>query len=272
MDFYAILETLLQTADPAKKISAFETFYAAYRNHECVKDASHPVCNFKKPSYASFCTIVDPQRVPRRKNLGSVEGKVAMLHAIAHIEYSAIDLALDAAYRFRNLPDAFYDDWLEVANDEIRHFRMIETLLVELGSRYGALSVHDALFEASQRTAHSLLHRMAVVPRYLEAGGLDANPQILNRLEALKRDAMIARIIAALEVILKEEIDHVRKGDRWFGYALTLEGRDHSIYFDIIKHYYPDTLERHRSLNTKARLEAGFTCNELKRLAPQVEC
>ncbi len=272
MNFYASLETLLQTADPIEKISAFETFYEAYRNNECIKDALHPIHNFQNPSYAPFCTIVDPHQVPRRKNLGSVEGKVAMLHAIAHIEYSAIDLALDAAYRFRDLPDAFYDDWLEVAKDEARHFRMIETLLLELGSYYGALSVHDALFEASQRTAHSLLHRMAVIPRYLEAGGLDANPQILNRLEALKGDAMIARIIAALEVILKEEITHVRKGDVWFGYACDIEGRDHSIYFDIIKHYYPDTLDRHRSLNTEARLEAGFTCKELKQLAPNVEC
>jgi uncharacterized ferritin-like protein (DUF455 family) len=272
MNFYATLEQLLEIANPLEKIENFKVFYTAYRKGECVKEVAHPVCIFQKPSYASFCTIVDPQRVPRRKNLATLEGKITMLHAIAHIEYSAIDLALDAAYRFRDLPDAFYDDWLEVADDEIRHFQMIEALLRELGSYYGALEVHEALFEASNRTAHSLLHRMAVVPRYLEAGGLDANPQILRRLETLKEDAMCARMIDALELILQEEIDHVRKGDCWFELACKRENLERSVYFDIIQYYYPDTLERQRNLNTTARLEAGFTCNELERLAHERVC
>ncbi|MBN2894309.1 MAG: ferritin-like domain-containing protein [Campylobacterales bacterium] len=273
MDFFKTLLSIIQSTTPTSKIERFKAFYRLYRDGAfCLSEEAEAAVVFTHPSYAPFCEVVSPQEVPKRRNLQSPQGQIALLHAIAHIEYSAIDLALDAAYRFRGLPAPFYDDWLQVADDEVRHFEMIQALLQRLGSDYGALCVHDALFEASMRTAHSLLHRMAVVPRYLEAGGLDANEQILERLSRLPRDAMLLSIQEALEVILREEIDHVAKGDRWFAYACAQEGRDKACYFEIIDRYYPATFARKRTINTCARLEAGFTCKELNQIASQQVC
>jgi len=113
-------------------------------------------------------------------------------------------LALDGAYRFSDLPKKYYDDWLEVADDEIRHFLLLEKLLNELGAEYGDVEVHNALFEASQRT-QTLLERMAVVPRYLEANGLDATPMILQKIQRMPKNAMLEKITKTLHVILEEE-------------------------------------------------------------------
>ena len=188
-----------------------------------------------------------------------------------HIEYSAIDLALDAAYRFHGLTQKYYDDWLEVADDEIKHFLMLEKLLQELGANYGDIEVHNALFEASQRT-QTLVERMAVVPRYLEANGLDATPMILQKLQKLPKNEMLEKITTALEIILKEEIDHVRKGDIWFAYACEKISQDKSIYFEIIDKYYPQGFLRAKNLNTDARKEAGFSCKELNFMAHKHIC
>lgn len=272
MNFFQTLETILETSAPSKKIDAFQTFYTAYQNSDAVFEKDFTPKEFSTPSYDVICKVVSPQVVPKRKNITTSEGKIILLHAVAHIEYSAIDLALDAAYRFQGLPKDYYDDWLRVADDEIRHFQMLESLLLDLESHYGAVEVHNALFEASQRTAHSFLDRMAVVPRYLEANGLDATPQILKKLERLPQDDILKGIINALQVILEEEVDHVLKGDRWFEYACHKEGVDKSIYFEIIDRYYPQTFEKKRELNRSARLEAGFTCKELETIVSRKVC
>jgi len=272
MNFFKTLETILEISKPSEKIESFNTFYRAYQNNEVVFENDFKPKKFESPSYKNICTIVAPQVVPKRKNITTDEGKITFLHAVAHIEYSAIDLALDAAYRFSNLPKEYYDDWLKVADDEIRHFQMLEKLLIELGSYYGAIEVHNALFEASQRTAHSFLDRMAVVPRYLEANGLDATPLILKKLKRLPQDEVLKSIIEALHVIVHEEIDHVQKGDLWFSYACEKEGVKKDIYFEIIEKYYPRTFEKKRELNTSGRLEAGFTCKELETIASHRVC
>ena len=271
MQFHATLKQILQTAEPAEKIKAFRAFYAAYRRGETTFEDGFAPVTFEKPSYAAFCEIVSPLDVPRRKKPTTAEGQILFLHAIAHIEYSAIDLALDHAYRFAGRPKAFYDDWLGVADDECRHFEMLNALLEELGGRYGDLPVHDGLFEAGQRT-QTLLERMAVVPRYFEANGLDATPQILKKLEPIKGSAMIERIVEALKVILEEEVDHVRKGDRWFAYACEQEGKDKSVYFEIIERFYPGSYPRQKFLNVDARKEAGFSCSELNRISTDEVC
>ncbi len=273
MDFYHTLQGLLLAPTPHEKIERFGTFYEHYRNNtDAVLHSHESPLSFTAPSYASFSHVVPPQQVPRRKNLQSSEGQIALVHAIAHIEYSAIDLALDAAYRFRNLPQRFYDDWLQVADDEIRHFQMLETLLHHLGSYYGDLSVHNALFEAQERTAHSLLHRMAVVPRYLEANGLDATPQIITKLQRLPHCSKLTQIIDTLNVIVAEEVEHVRKGDYWFGYACELAGADKSCYFNIVELYYPNTFQQPRHINIDGRKASGFTCKELKHIAHRHIC
>ncbi|MEJ2499831.1 MAG: ferritin-like domain-containing protein [Campylobacterales bacterium] len=271
MQFHATLKPILQIAEPAEKIRAFRAFYAAYQKGEMRFETDFVPVTFEKPSYAGVCEIVSPLDVPRRKKPTTKEGQILFLHAIAHIEYSAIDLALDHAYRFAGMPKAFYDDWLEVADDECRHFEMLNALLEELGGRYGGLPVHDGLFEAGQRT-QTLLERMAVVPRYFEANGLDATPQILKKLEPIRGSAMIDRIVGALKVILEEEVDHVRKGDRWFAYACEQEGVDKSVYFDIIERFYPGSHPRQKFLNVDARKAAGFSCSELNRISEERVC
>lgn len=266
MELYSTLETLLTIERPDEKIARFKDFYAQYRSQNFHRDLHIPTHVFTTPSYSGFCTVIDPKEVPRRNKLNTPTGQILLLHAIAHIEYSAIDLALDAVYRFRDCGEEFERDWLVVADEEVRHFEMIEGLLQELGSRYGDLPVHDALFEASMRTLN-LLDRMAVVPRYLEANGLDATPQILSKLHPFREDTMITKIIAALHVILNEEIDHVRKGDRWFEHACRQSGVGSDIYFSIIEKYYPQSFPRKISINCEARKTAGFSEPELAKIS-----
>lgn len=266
MELYTTLESILVAKKPDEKIALFRMMYDAYRKGEVTRNSDLPPRVFDEPSYREFCTVTDPKDVPRRTGLNTPRGQTLLLHAIAHIEYSAIDLAVDAVYRFRDLGEAFERDWLEVADDEVRHFGMIEALLRELGSFYGEYPVHDALFEASMRTLE-LTERMAVVPRYLEANGLDATPQILRKLHPLRDDPMVQKIIAALHVILDEEVDHVRKGDRWFEVACSRGGKDPSVYFEIIERYYPQSFPRKIEVNCEARKRAGFDRDELAKIS-----
>lgn len=271
MNFYKEIEAVLIQKSVREKIRLFREFYENYKANR-LSFGEYEVKEFIEPSYSDLCRVVAPQVVPKRKNLTRAEGQIIFLHAVAHIEYSAIDLALDAAYRFHNLPREYYDDWLKVADDEVRHFEMLEKLLIELGASYGDVEVHNALFEASQRTAHSFLDRMAVVPRYLEANGLDATPEILEKLKRLPSTPMLKKIMDALEIIVAEEVDHVKKGDLWFEYACEKEGVSKESYFEIIDRYYPKTFEKRRKLNVEGRLEAGFSCSELKKIVNEEVC
>ncbi len=273
MQFYQELETILQRPTPKEKIEHFQSFYEAYKKEEVdFKETQKPIV-FKKPSYSGFCRVVRPKEVPNRRNLASREGKAFLVHAVAHIEYSAIDLALDICYRFRGMPKEFYDDWLEVADDEVRHFLMLGSILDSLEMKYGDVPVHSSLFESSMNTAHSLLERLAVVPRYLEANGLDATPAILQRLQSLPEDEILHNIKSALHIILQEEVEHVRKGDKWFGYVCKEQGREkEDAYIEIISCYFPQGFERLKSLNKDARLQAGFSCSELKRMTQRDIC
>lgn len=267
MELYATLESILTAPTPNEKIHLFRSFYPYFQAGEITRNPDFRAVVFDAPSYRQFCTVTDPKDVPRRSNLATQKGQTLLLHAIAHIEFSAIDLALDAVYRFRTLGEAFERDWLEVADDEVRHFEMIDALLRELGSYYGEYPVHDALFEASMRTLE-LTERMAVVPRYLEANGLDATPQILRKLHPHRGDAMVRKIMAALEIILTEEVDHVRKGDRWFEAACAMEGKNTSVYFEIIDRHYPHSFPRKIEVNCEARRMAGFHRDELEKISP----
>ncbi|HEY9189620.1 MAG TPA: ferritin-like domain-containing protein [Sulfurovum sp.] len=229
---------------------------------------------FTKPSYASKCHIVDPRELPARKDFESREGLATLVHAIAHIEFSAIDLALDAVYRYPHMPQAYKRDWLEVANDEIRHFKMLERLLNELGYVYGDFPVHCGLFDAAEHTAHNILDRMAIIPRYYEASGLDVSPQIIKKLENKRKNPQVKKLIEALNIIYTEEIDHVLKGDKWFKYLCKRtgkkEGSEEAVYFEILERYH--LLSKHRPhVNVEARKEAGFSCGEILKLGAR-EC
>ncbi|RRS31176.1 MAG: hypothetical protein P794_04380 [Epsilonproteobacteria bacterium (ex Lamellibrachia satsuma)] len=225
---------------------------------------------FNEPSYASKCHIVDPRELPARKDFDSIEGLATLVHAIVHIEYSAIDLALDAVYRFHEMPMEYKIDWLVVAEDEIRHYKMLHELLDSLGYKYGDFPVHCGLFDAAEHTAHSVLDRMAIVPRYYEASGLDVNPQIVKKLDNKRKNPIIKKLIDALDIIYDEEIDHVHKGDKWFKYLCQKEGLKENVYFEILERY--KLLSKHRPhINVNARKEAGFTCSEIKKLGAK-EC
>jgi uncharacterized ferritin-like protein (DUF455 family) len=269
--FFTGLEEILISSKPHDKIKKFQNFYKLFQEDKIDFETTFEQKEFGQPSYDGLCKIIPPQDVPKRKNLTSKDGQINLLHAIAHIEYSAIDLALDGAYRFIGLPREYYADWLHVADDEIRHFLMLEELLHALGASYGDVAVHNALFEASQRT-QTLVERMAVVPRYLEANGLDATPMILTKLKKLPKSVMLENIIKTLEVILEEEIDHVKKGDVWFNYACNQEGVSTDTYFEIIDKYYPQGFLRPKNVNIEARKEAGFSCKELNFMAKKEVC
>ncbi len=265
MDFYGVLEAVILSDDIAlKEQSTLQCLTYCNENEVRAAEGFEPK-HFDTPSYASKCCIVEPRALPARKDFASKEGLATLVHAIAHIEYSAIDLALDAVYRFPFMPMAYKCDWLEVAVDEIRHYKMLNALLETLGYRYGDFPVHCGLFDAAAHTAHSVLERMAVIPRYYEASGLDVNPQIMKKLENKHKIAEVKILLEALEVIYDEEIDHVRKGDRWFKYLCEQEGAGEDIYFTILERY--GLLEKHRPhINVTARKEAGFACDEILKL------
>ena len=272
MNFYKSLEQIISSHNPSEKFELFDTFYTAYREGRVVFEKDFSACSFSEPSYSTFCKVVHPLKVPKRRKLTTDRGKIILLHAIAHIEYTAIDLALDHAYRFQNLEEDYYRDWLEVADDEIRHFNMLNTMLESLGAHYGDLEVHNSLFEAAYRTEGSLVDRMAMVPRYLEANGLDATPAVLERLRNLPSDPILEQIIRALQIILDEEIDHVLKGDRWFAYACEKEGVSPDSFFEIIEKYSPGAFPKRAGVNIEARKAAGFSCSEMKQILSGHEC
>jgi len=238
------------------------------KNEVSIEEDFVPV-TFSQPSYASKCTIVAPRELRTRKDFDTPEGLATLVHSIAHIEFSAIDLALDAVYRYPHMSREYKIDWLEVASDEIRHFKMLNDLLGELGFSYGDFPVHCGLFDAANNTAANILDRMAIVPRYFEASGLDVSPQIIKKLDNKRKIPAIAKLIEILNIIYEEEIDHVLKGDKWFKALCEKEGKDVSVYFEILERY--DLLSKHRPhINVEARKEAGFSCTEIKKLGAKV--
>lgn len=271
MDYFIMLEEVLLAKEPKEKIEKFKLFYEKFLNNELIFDNTHIAVKLTEPSYESFLDIVKPTALPKIKNFNTDEGKKYLLHTILHIEYSAIDLALDAALRFKNKPEQYYIDWLEVADDEIRHFLMLEELLQELGGKYGEFQVHKNLFEAMETTPE-FLRRMAAVPRYLEANGLDQNPKIMEKLKS-NNDPFNRKILKALEIILEEEVDHVTKGDVWYKYACDEENLPYdSTYLEIIEDVFPGSTKRKMDLNFEARKKAGFSCDVLKILSKKQDC
>ncbi len=263
MEYYAECKRALQTPDVETKSAIIDALLAyCNTNTPTPPDGFVPEV-FAEPSYASVCRIVPPRELPQRKDFGTREGLAVLVHAITHIELSAIDLALDAVYRFPQMPMEYQRDWLIVAEDEVRHYRMLHGLLERLGHRYGDWPVHAGLFEMSMKTAGDVLDRMAVIPRYFEAGGLDVNPQIARKLTPYMENPLVAELSEALNVIETEEIDHVRKGDRWFRWLCAKRGVNERETFRAILQRYRLRVRQHTHLNVTARKAAGFACEEL---------
>lgn len=201
--------------------------------------------------------LVPPKALPKRSLLQN-EGRAALLHAIAHIEFNAIDLACDAVQRFPNMPNGFYADWIRVATDEARHFRLLQERLAAVGFSYGDFAAHDGLWEMALRTRHDCLARMALVPRLLEARGLDVTPGMIAKLTQVG-DAESVRI---LEIILHEEVSHVAIGTHWFNYCCRERACDpESTFLDLLRDVGRGPLRG--PYNDNARQLAGFTPAEM---------
>jgi uncharacterized ferritin-like protein (DUF455 family) len=217
----------------------------------------HTAITLQTPGRPERPELVEPRLLQARK-LGSVEGRAVLLHAVAHIEFNAINLALDAAYRFPNMPQRYYVDWLSVADDEARHFSLVQARMQELGYQYGDFSAHNGLWEMALRTQHALVDRMALVPRLLEARGLDVTPNLIARLKEVKDSSSAA----VLEVILQEEIGHVEIGTRWFRDACARENLDpESTFIELLRTHARGIVRP--PFNNTARLTAGFTESEM---------
>jgi len=204
--------------------------------------------------------LVPPARLDRRSP-GTPQGRAALLHALAHIEFNAINLALDAMWRFPGMPAAYYRDWLRVAREEAQHFELLRRHLQTLGYAYGDFPAHDGLWETASRTREDVLARLALVPRTLEARGLDASPAIRDKL-ARAGDAEGAAI---LDIILRDEIGHVAIGNHWFKWLCRERGLDPlAAYRDLAGRYGAARLKG--PFNLAARRAAGFDEEELRAL------
>ncbi len=204
--------------------------------------------------------LVPPSQLSQRR-LGSAEGQAALIHAVAHIEFNAINLACDAVYRFRDMPDAYYRDWAGVAAEEAYHFSLLRDRLGQLGYGYGDFPAHNGLWDLAVKTADDVLLRMALVPRVMEARGLDVTPGMMERFAAIGDQATV-RVLA---IILRDEIGHVEAGSRWFRYVCKRRGLDpEDTYFELLATHFPGNVRC--PLHKAARREAGFSDSELGRL------
>lgn len=202
--------------------------------------------------------LLEPRYMPKR-NLTSKEGIIAFFHAIAHVEFMAIYLAWDILYRFRGLPEQFYQDWLTVADEEAQHFELIRQHLRSLNVEYGDLPAHGGLWDHAVETADHLLARLAMVPRCMEARGLDVTPTIITKFVAKGDTASVA----ILNRILADEVKHVERGSYWFKYVCTQEGLEPENQFQaLIGQYYRGGKPK-GPFNRELRKIAGFSDDEI---------
>jgi len=249
----AACRTVLLTAAPLAKVKAARAAARAWRRGALAHDFD--VAMPARPARPAAPALLPGSRMPKRGKAGSERSRIAMLHALAHIEFGAIDLAFDLAGRFgAGLPRSFVDDWLSVGADEAIHFALLDRRLRALGAHYGALPAHDGLWEAAAATAHDLLARLAVVPMVLEARGLDVTPSLVAAFER----AGDARSAAILGRIYRDEIRHVAAGTRWF--ARACESRELGAvthWQKLIRTHFRGALKP--PFNDSARGEAGLS-------------
>jgi uncharacterized ferritin-like protein (DUF455 family) len=202
--------------------------------------------------------LMAPRNMPKRK-LNSPEGLAAFFHAIAHIEFIAIYLAWDLLYRFRGLPEQFYRDWLIIADEEAQHFELIRIHLQKMGSAYGDFPAHSGLWDHAIDTAEDLLARLALVPRCMEARGLDVTPAMVEKFKRLEDDDSVT----LLTRILTDEVGHVERGSYWFKYVCQQQGHKfEAMYQQTLIRYYKGKKPK-GPFNRELRIIAGFSNAEL---------
>ncbi|KKW91315.1 ferritin-like domain-containing protein [Sphingobium chungbukense] len=244
---------VLLTPDPLSKLMAARAVARNWRLGRLAHrfDTVMP----DRPARPEKPELLPPNRMPKRGRVGSERARIAMLHALAHIEFVAIDLAFDLIGRFgAEFPPAFTDEWMRVGADEAMHFALLDRRLRQLGSFYGALPAHDGLWQAADETAHDALARLAIVPMVLEARALDITPATMERFEGAG-DATSARM---LQRIMTDEIRHVAAGTTWFGHATKRLGVNPANHYQIlVKRHFRGSLKP--PFNDSARRQAGLT-------------
>ncbi|HTH61584.1 MAG TPA: ferritin-like domain-containing protein [Paraburkholderia sp.] len=252
----------LRDRDPATKAASTRALYADVLDGRAIWSPDIALAEpADLPGRPARPELVEPRHLGRR-SMHSQQGRAVLLHALAHIEFNAINLALDAVWRFTGMPAAFYTDWLKVAAEEAYHYSLLATRLAEYGHEYGDFPAHGGLWDMCERTRGDVLARMALVPRTLEARGLDASPPIRARLQQAGDQASAV----ILDVILRDEIGHVLIGNRWFRHLCDAGGFDpHETYLRLADEYHAPKLRG--PFNFEARRDAGFDDTELAALA-----
>lgn len=251
----ALMALTLQ--DPVAKAAAVQALAAAAAPLDA--DASlQPATTL--PGRPVRPALVDPLHLPRRSPF-TPAGRAALLHAVAHIEFNAINLALDALWRFPGMPGAYYRQWLQVAAEEALHYTLLHEHLATLGHAYGDFDAHDGLWTMVEKTASDITARMALVPRTLEARGLDATPPMQARL----RQAGDLRAVEILAVILRDEVGHVAIGNHWYRRLCARDGLDPVAHYAVLAARHGAPRPR-PPFNVDARSAAGFTADEIEAL------
>lgn len=244
---------VLNTADPLAKLMMARRVARGWRAGLLDHRFDVPMPDY--PARPDAPELLHPNRMPRRRKAGSERGRIALLHAIAHIEFSAIDLAFDLIGRFGDgLSRAFVDDWMQVGAEEAMHFALVNRRLKQLGSYYGALAAHEGLWDAAYETRNDFAARLAVVPLVLEARGLDVTPQMISRLQQAG-DIVSARILSR---IASDEVGHVAAGVKWFEAIANLRNFNAPTTFQsLVKSHFKGTVKP--PFNDSARRQAGLT-------------
>ena len=248
----------LQTPDPQQKVDQASVIWSQFASFSIANSSIPEPPGL--PGRPAQPPLIEPTRVPQRSRF-TADSRAALIHAICHIEFNAINLALDAVWRFAGMPPAYYRDWMRVAFEEAQHFTLLHRHLQTLGHRYGDFPAHDGLWEMCGKTRHDIVARMALVPRTLEARGLDATPPMRARL--LK--AGDRRAAEILDVILRDEIGHVAIGNRRYRWLCERVGLDPVERYAVLARQHRAPLLK-GPFNLEARRAAGFTSAELDAL------
>jgi uncharacterized ferritin-like protein (DUF455 family) len=262
----------LAVSDPTTKVHAAHALAEALASEDLKGSGPQalnptaviaPPPNLTLPGRPDHPTLIPPVQVPHRSPF-TPEGLAALLHAITHIEFNAINLALDAVWRFPGMPDDYYRDWIRVGAEEATHFGLLREHLQSLGFDYGDFPAHDGLWEMCIKTHDNVTARMALVPRTLEARGLDATPLIQARLRKVNTPAA-HRAIEILDVILRDEVGHVAIGNRWYGWLCRQQGLEPLAHYRVLarQHQAPRLKP---PFNEVARRAAGFNQQEMNEL------
>lgn len=256
-NLFFLLEQALRATDADEKVEKTQFIWQLHLSGSLNVDKTDRLFDIPIAGRPNRPEVVEQTALKPRK-MSSDEGLAALLHAICHIEFNAINLALDAAWRFRTLPDAFHLDWLKVAFEETEHFVLMRNRLRAYGYDYGDFPAHGNLWEMAYKTAFDPLLRMALVPRVLEARGLDVTPGI--RAKIAQRGDL--ETCAALDVIYRDEVGHVRIGNAWYQYLCRERGLEPvALFRQLLKQY--DLFVFRGYVNIQAREDAGFSRFEL---------